>query len=95
MSDKLPYQITPGTPNDDSVVHASDADVSDLSRSHNERGISRLQGTAPAYSSSKTYALNDIVEESSIVYSNTIQESAILITKDERLQGYAHVKTFW
>ena len=72
MADKLPFQITPGTPNDDSVVHASDADESDLSRSHNERGISRLQGTSPAYSSSKTYNINDIVEESENVYRCTV-----------------------
>lgn len=71
MADKLPFQITSGTPNDDSVVHASDADNSDLSRSHNERGISRLQGTAPNYSASKTYNVNDIVEENGIVYRNT------------------------
>ena len=61
MADKLPFQITPGTPNDNSVVHASDADVSDLSRSHDERDISRLQGTAPTYDSSKTYNVNDLV----------------------------------
>ena len=30
-----------------------------------------------------------------IIVSTAILESAILITKDERLQGYAHVKTFW
>ncbi len=68
MADKLPFQITPGTPNDDSVVHASDADESDLSRSHNERGISRLQGTSPLYSASKTYALNDLVEQFRLVF---------------------------
>ena len=68
MADKLPYQITPGTPNDASVVHASDADESDLSRSHDERDISRLQGTAPVYDAAKTYNLNDLVTQSNTVY---------------------------
>lgn len=72
MVNKTPIQITSGTANDDSVVHASDAAVSDLSRSHKERDISRLQGTAPLFSASKTYAVNDLVTESGIVYRNIV-----------------------
>ncbi len=72
MADKLPKDITAGTPNDNSVVHASDADVSDLSRSHNERDISRLQGTALAYDAAKTYNVFDLVTESNITYRNII-----------------------
>ncbi len=68
MVDKLPFQITPGTANDDSVVHASDADVSDLSRSHTERDISRLQSSMPEYSASKTYAVGDMQSEQKIMW---------------------------
>ncbi len=70
MADKLPKDITPGTPNDNSVVHASDADVSDLSRSHAERDISRLQGAAPIYDATKTYNVSDLVTETNITYRN-------------------------
>lgn len=70
MVDKLPKDITPGTPNDSSVIHASDADVSDLSRSHNERDISRLQGTAPAYDNTKIYNIGDLVTEVNVTYRN-------------------------
>ncbi len=72
MVDKLPKDITTGAPNDASVVHASDADVSDLSRSHNERDISRLQGAAPAYSALKTYNIGDLVTESGVTYRNIV-----------------------
>lgn len=72
MVDKTPAQITSGTANDASVVHASDATLTNLSRSHTERDISRLQGTAPLFSASKTYAVNDLVTESGIVYRNIV-----------------------
>lgn len=70
MADKTPVQITAGNANDDSVVHASDADVSDLSRSHKERDISRLQSSSLAYSPSKTYAIGDLVTFNNFVYRN-------------------------
>ena len=70
MVDKTPAELDPGTPSDTSVVHASENNVSTDSKGHNERDISRLQGTAPLYSSSKTYNLNDLVTESGIVYRN-------------------------
>jgi len=72
MVDKTPAEITSGTANDDSVVHASDADVTDFSRSHTERDISRLQGTAPLFSAAKTYNVNDLVTQNNIVYRNIV-----------------------
>lgn len=71
MVDKTPAELDPGTPSDTSIVHASENGVSTNSKGHGERDISRLQGTAPSYSSSKTYNLNDLVTESGIVYINT------------------------
>ena len=71
MVDKVPGDITAGTASDDSKVHATQADNS-LSRAHTERGISRLQGTAPDYSASKTYALNDIITQDDAVFRCTI-----------------------
>ncbi len=71
MVDKTPAELDPGTPSDTSIVHASENGVSTNSKGHDERNISRLQGTAPTYSSSKTYNLNDLVTESGIVYINT------------------------
>ncbi len=68
MTNKTPKDITLGTANDNSVVHASDATISNLSRSHVERDISRLQGTSPTYSSSKTYNVNDLTTETGIEY---------------------------
>jgi hypothetical protein len=72
MVDKTPAQIIPGNANDDSVVHASDASLADLSRSHAERDISRLQGTAPLFQVTKTYIINDLVTQINIVYRNII-----------------------
>lgn len=72
MVDKTPAQITPGTANDDSVVHASDASLADLSRSHTERDISRLQGDAPLFQVTKTYIINDLVTQNDIVYRNIV-----------------------
>jgi len=70
MADKTPVQITSGNANDDSVVHASDATLGDLSRSHAERDISRLQGAAPAYSASKTYNIGDLVTQANVTFRN-------------------------
>lgn len=68
MVDKTPAELDPGTSSDTSVVHASENDVSTNSKKHTERDISRLQGTAPLYSSSKTYNVNDLVTESGTVF---------------------------
>lgn len=68
MVDKVPSQILSGTPSDTSIVHASENGVLNRSRGHNERDMSRLQGTAPLYSAAKTYLINDLVTESGIVY---------------------------
>ena len=70
MVDKTPAELDPGTPSDTSIVHASENGVSTNSKGHGERDISRLQGTAPLYSSSKTYNLNDLVTESGTVFRN-------------------------
>ena len=71
MVDKTPAELDPGTPSDTSIVHASENGVSTNSKGHDERNISRLQGTAPLYSSSKTYNLNDLVTESGTIFRNT------------------------
>jgi len=71
LVDKTPAELDPGTPSDTSIVHASENGVSTNSKGHDERNISRLQGTAPLYSSSKTYNLNDLVTESGDVFRNT------------------------
>ena len=68
MSAKTPAQITSGNANDASVVHASDATVGNLSRSHTERAISRLQSAVHDYSASKTYAVNDLIFDNNIEY---------------------------
>ena len=59
MADVTPAGITAGDANDESVVHASDADVGDLSRSHKERDISRLQSAFLTYDATKTYNVGD------------------------------------
>lgn len=71
MVNRTPAELDPGTPSDTSIVHASENGVSTNSKGHDERNISRLQGTAPLYSSSKTYNLNDLVTESGTVFRNT------------------------
>jgi len=70
LVDKTPAELDPGTPSDTSIVHASENGVSTNSKGHDERDISRLQGTAPLYSSSKTYNVNDLVTESGTVFRN-------------------------
>jgi hypothetical protein len=71
LVDKVPSEIVSGAASDNSVVHATEQPLG-LSRSHDERGISRLQGTAPSYSASKTYALNDLVTQGDMVFRNII-----------------------
>lgn len=57
-----PAELTAGTPEDGSVVHASQSGV-DTSKKHNERDISRLQGTAHEYEE-KSYKEGDLVTNS-------------------------------
>jgi len=73
LVDKTPAELDPGTPSDTSIVHASENGVSTNSKGHDERNISRLQGTAPLYSSAKTYNVNDLVTESGTVFRNITQ----------------------
>ncbi len=63
MVNKLPRELPPTIANDDSVVHASDANVAlpGNSRGHKERDISRLQSTLHEHSDTKTYKVGDIV----------------------------------
>ena len=68
MVDKTPAELDPGITSDTSVIHASENNVSTNSKGHNERDISRLQGVAQIYSSSKLYNVNDMVTESDVVY---------------------------
>ncbi len=60
MVDVTPAGITPGSASDGSVVHASDAALGNLSRSHDEREISRLQSAIRPYDATKTYEVNDV-----------------------------------
>lgn len=68
MVNTTPAGITPGSANRGSVVHASDASLSNLSRSHTEEGISRLQSAINTYSASLTYDVGDLSLESGIDY---------------------------
>jgi len=70
MVDKTPAEITPGTASRGSVVHASDAGLGDLSRSHDETDISRLQSAINVYSATNTYNIGDIVKEGSLFVRN-------------------------
>lgn len=70
MVDKVPADITPGSASRGSVVHASDAGLGNLSRSHSEEGISRLQSAINAYSVTLTYNIGDIVKEQSLFWRN-------------------------
>ena len=72
MVDVTPAGITPGSASDGSVVHASDAALGNLSRSHNEREISRLQGAILDYDATKTYNVGDIVREQGLNWRNFI-----------------------
>jgi len=93
LVDKTPAELDPGTPSDTSIVHASENGVSTNSKGHDERNISRLQGTAPNYSASKTYNLNDLVTQGAIVYRNII---AIIIPESfaaSKWEAFALVDT--
>ena len=61
MVNVTPAGITPGAASDGSVVHASDGALGNLSRSHNERDISRLQSAILPYNAAKTYQVGDMV----------------------------------
>lgn len=66
MADVTPAGVTAGDANDESVVHASDADLGNLSRSHKERDISRLQSAFLPYDATKTYNVGDVVRETGL-----------------------------
>ncbi len=68
MVDKVPADITPGNASRGSVVHASDNGLGNLSRSHSEEDISRLQSAINAYSVTLTYNIGDIVKESGLYW---------------------------
>ena len=69
MVDKLPVDLTAGTANRGSLVHASDADIAGvLSRAHLEEDISRVQSAVLAFNTSNTYKTGDFVLESTITY---------------------------
>jgi len=70
MVDKIPADITAGNASRGSVVHASDAGLSDLSRSHAEEDISRLQSAILPYSASLTYNIGDLVREAGFNWVN-------------------------
>ena len=68
MVDKTPAQITPGTANRGSTVHASDKGQGDLSRGHTEEDISRLQSAINTYQATLTYNIGDIIKEQSLFF---------------------------
>ncbi len=72
MVDVTPAGITPGAASDGSVVHASDAALGNLSRSHDERAIARLQSALLAYDATKTYDIGDIVFEGGFNWRNIV-----------------------
>lgn len=61
MVDSTPAGITPGAPVRGSVVHASQSDIGNLSRSHPEEDISRLQSAINVYDPTLTYNIGDII----------------------------------
>jgi len=62
MVDKVPKDITAGTANRGSTVHASDADiVGILSRGHLEEDISRIQAAVHLFDTGVAYLADDIV----------------------------------
>jgi len=69
MVDKLPVDLTAGTANRGSLVHASDDDiVGVLSRAHLEEDISRVQSAVLAFSNLVVYKTGDFVLESDITF---------------------------
>ena len=77
LVNKTPAELDVGTASDTSVVHASENNVSTNSKGHNQRDISRLQGTTPTHSAAKSYNENDLVctvlpnHDSPVVYRAT------------------------
>ena len=68
MSFKTPAEIQVGTPSDSSVIHASEDAMTNKSRAHTERDISRLQSAALPYSETKaSYKVGDMVEEGKFI----------------------------
>lgn len=63
-----PAGITPGDANRKSVVHASDSSLGDLSRSHTEEDISRLQSAMNEYDPTIDYEIGDLIKESGFFY---------------------------
>lgn len=70
MVDKLPFQITSGTANRGSTIHSSDAGQGNLSRSHTEEDISRLQSAVNVYQATLTYNIGDLVKEGNLFWRN-------------------------
>lgn len=68
MADKLPIDLIAATGNRDSVVHASDADISDLSRKHTEADIARTQSATLLFNNVIVYKVGDFVLQNNIVY---------------------------
>jgi len=68
LVNKTPAELDAGTPSDTSIVHASENGVSSNSKGHVERDISRLQGTAPLFSASKDYNIDDLVRFGTTTY---------------------------
>jgi hypothetical protein len=84
MVDKVPKDITPGTGNRGSVVHASDADiVGILSRSHSEEDIARVQSAVNAFSVLFDYKVGDFTLEAGTLYraNQAITASAFLLSE--------------
>jgi len=63
-----PAELPVGTPSDTSVVHSSENNETTNSKGHNERDISRLQGTARAWIADTAYNAGDLVFRDGIVW---------------------------
>jgi hypothetical protein len=84
MVDKVPKDITAGTANRGSTVHASDADiVGILSRGHLEEDIARVQSAVLPFNVLNDYKVGDFVIEAGTLYraNTTITASAFLLSE--------------
>lgn len=84
MVDKVPKDITAGTANRGSTVHASDADtVGILSRGHLEEDIARVQSAVNAFSVLFDYKVGDFTLEAGTLYraNQAITASAFLLSE--------------
>lgn len=84
MVDKVPKDITAGTANRGSTVHASDADtVGILSRGHLEEDIARVQSAVNAFSVLFDYKIGDFTLEAGTLYraNQAITASAFLLSE--------------